>query len=196
MVDRRVIWATLMVSCWFTAACDEDNLFRNTTPIIESGSGQVWELALPAFPSAWDFPSGQRFFVGTTQIGSVTGSWALDSRADGTLIFRPFSTLVPELSLIRTGILDLGAVSFESVTEAPDGGYSDVADSTGVPVVQGHVYAFRLTQIGGGLVPVNFAKLLVTRVEQEFPEDQRSRFIEFQWAYQVQPLNRTLRENP
>jgi len=176
------------------AACNEENPFRTQPENVTSGESQVWELALPAFPSGWDFPSGQRLFIGTTDIGGTRGTWVLDGRADGTLIFRPFSTIAAGISLIRTGIADLGAVSFESLEEVPDAGYSAVDDSTGVPIVEGHVYAFRITTLGSSFVPINYAKLEVIDAGQEFPDDPASRFIRFRWAYQEQPLNRRVVE--
>ena len=172
------------------AACDEENPFRNTAPQVVSGENQVWELGLPAFPSGWDFVSGTRIFVGTDEIAGSTGVFVLDARDDGTLVFRPFSTLLsPGLAVARTGIQDLGAVPWESVEEVPDGGYSDVNDSTGVAVQSGHVYAFRITRQQGTIVPINFAKLQVIDVGTEVPGQPGSRFVHFRWAYQVQPLN-------
>lgn len=172
------------------AGCDEDNPFRSQPPEVEGGASRVWELPLDGFPSGWDFVLGDRFFVGTGAVSSSIGSFVVDERADGTLVFRPYSTIVPALSLIRTGILDLGPVSFDGVVEVPEDGYSSVSDSTGVPIVAGHVYAFRLTRLGGGVVPINYAKLGVTAVDREFEADPRSRFVAFEWAYQLQPLNR------
>ncbi|MGH7550342.1 MAG: hypothetical protein ACREMD_12975 [Gemmatimonadota bacterium] len=173
--------------------CDEDNPFRTITPDVSAGESQVWELALPGFPSAWDFPTAQRLFIGTDGFGSSLGSWVLDARADGTLILRPFSSLV-EISLARTGIQDLGPVDFDSVIEAPQDGYSAVEDSTGVPVVEGHVYAFRISRLSSGVIPINYAKLRITEAGTEFPDDPQSRFVRFEWAYQSQPLNRRLVE--
>ncbi|HUF89275.1 MAG TPA: hypothetical protein VMR66_04775 [Gemmatimonadota bacterium] len=172
-------------------ACGDENPFRNTTPQVTTGEAQVWELGLPAFPSGWDFPSAQRIFLGTDEFGSATGTFFLDARADGTLVFRPFSTfLAPGLSGVRAGIRDLGSVPFESVEEVPEGGYSDVNDSTGVAVQQGHVYAFRISRQQGQIVPINYAKLEVVQVGSEIPGEPRSRFVRFRWAYQLQPLNR------
>ena len=173
------------------AACGDENPFRNTTPQVLTGEAEIWEIGLPAFPSGWDFPSGQRIFVGTDDIGSTTGTFVLDSGDGGALAFRPFSTfLAPGLSGVRTGIRDLGTVPYESIEEVPGDGYSDVNDSTGVAVQQGHVYAFRITRQQGSVIPINYAKLEVLQVGSEFPEEPRSRFVRFRWAYQVQPLNR------
>ena len=177
------------------AACDDENPFRNITPQVFEGETQIWELGLPAFPSGWDFDSAQRIFVGTDEIGGTTGSFLLDARPNGMLVFRAFSTfLAPGLSGVRTGIQDLGAVPYESVEEVPDGGYSDVDDSTGVPVEAGHVYAFRLTSPRAGFLAINYAKLAVIDVGTEFPGQPGSRFVRFRWAYQIQPLNRRVVE--
>lgn len=192
MRNRRAFLPLVAVLVAATAACDEDNVFRGTPPFVVSSSSQVWQLGLEGFPSAYDFGSARRFFVGAEPIGSFDATWVLDARADGTLAFRAFSTLAPGISLIRVGMQDLGAVPFESVVEVPEEGYSDVNDSTGVAVVEGHVYAFRISRITGGLVPINYAKLAVTDVGQQFPDDPGSRFIRFEWAYQVQPLNRNV----
>jgi hypothetical protein len=184
----------VVVAVFFGAtACDEENPFRSVEPVVNEGDDQVWELALAGFPSGWDFPASERFFIGTSEIGSTFGTWVLASRDDGTLIFRPFSTLAPNLSFIRTGIIDLGTVSFDAVESAPAGGYSSVNDAAGVPVIEGHTYAFRISFVAtGGVVPINYAKLSVIDLDQEFAGDPNSRFIRFEWAYQVQPLNRRL----
>ena len=172
------------------AACDEENPFQTTEPRVVDGENQVWELDLPAFPSGWDFFTATRIFVGTDEISGGSGAFVLDSRVDATLVFRPFSTLFPSgLSVTKTGIQDLGAVPWESVEEVPGNGYSDVNDSTGVAVLSGHVYAFRLSRQQGTIVAVNYAKLQVTEVGTEVPGQPGSRFARFRWAYQVQPLN-------
>lgn len=173
--------------------CEDDNPFRNVTPDVTTGESEVWELSLPGFPSAWDFPTAQRLFIGTGGFGSSRGSWLLDSRQDGTLILRSFSSLT-DFTLVRTGIQDLGAVDFDTVIEVPEDGYSSVDDSTGVPVVQGHVYAFRISLLTGGAIPINFAKLGVIETGTEFADDPLSRFVRFEWSYQRQPLNRRVVE--
>lgn len=193
---RASALAVLAVSALVASACEEENPFRRQDPVVTFGTTRVWELALEGFPSAFDFAGGTRFAVGTTQIGALNGTWVLDSRDDGTLVIRPFSTLVPEFSRVRTGILDvteeLGVQTFEALTEAPSGGYTDPDSAAGVPVVQGHVYAFRISRISGQLVPINFGKMEILEVGREFPDDPRSRFVRFRWAYQNQPLNRNL----
>ena len=188
MSRTKIVFAALAALAF--AACDEENPFQNTAPRVLSGESQVWELGLPAFPSGWDFFSGTRIFVGTDEISGASGTFILDMRVDGTLVFRPFSTLFPSgLSVTRTGIQDLGAVSWESVEEVPGDGYSDVSDSNGVAVVSGHVYAFRISRPQGTIVPINFAKLQVIEVGSEVPGQPGSRFARFRWAYQIQPLN-------
>ncbi|MGH7571045.1 MAG: hypothetical protein ACREMK_04280 [Gemmatimonadota bacterium] len=173
--------------------CDEDNPFRNVASVVSTGESQVWELALPGFPSAWDFPTEQRLFIGAGGFSSTLGNWVLDGRADGTLILRPFSSLV-EFALVRTGIQDLGPIEFDSVIEVPEAGYSAVDDSTGVAVVEGHVYAFRISRISSGVIPINYAKLRIIEAGTEFLDDPRSRFVRFEWSYQSQPLNRRVVE--
>jgi hypothetical protein len=153
----------------------------------------VWEFSLAGFPSAFDFPTEQRFFVGEGGFASSIGNFLLDERDDGTLILRPFSSLV-DFTLSRTGIQDLGPVDFDAVLEAPESGYIAVDDSAGVPVVAGHVYAFRITRLQSGVVPINYSKLLVLETGTEFPDDPRSRFVRFDWSYQNQPQNRRLVE--
>jgi hypothetical protein len=189
---RRIALAALVALA--LAGCDEGNPFQNTAPQVLDGESQVWELGLPAFPSGWDFAFGRRVFVGTDEISGSTAAFLLDERTDGTLIFRPFSTFLAAGSIVRTGISDLGAIPYESVEEVPEGGYSDVNDSTGVVVESGHVYAFRISRQQGGVVPINYAKLGVTQVGSEFPSQPKSRFVRFLWAYQVQPLNRSVVE--
>jgi hypothetical protein len=190
-IDRYTVGRPLVLGAILLSACDDENPFRNTTPQVVEGEAQLWELGLPAFPSGWDFASAQRLFVGTDEIGGSTGTFLLDARSNGTLVFRAFSTfLAPGLSSVRTGIQDLGAVPFESVEEVPEDGYSDVDDAAGVAVETGHVYAFRISRSQGGIVPINYAKLAVLEVGTEFPGQPASRFARFRWAYQVQPLNR------
>ena len=192
---RHIVGLLVLAVAVAFAACDDENPFRNTSPQVFEGENQLWELGLPAFPSGWDFASAERIFVGTDEIGGTTGSFLLDARPNGTLVFRAFSTfLAPGLSGVRTGIQDLGAVPYESVDEVPDGGYSEVDDSTGVAVEAGHVYAFRISRSQGGIVPINYAKLTVLEVGTEFPGEPGSRFARFRWAYQVQPLNRRVVE--
>lgn len=193
MKTTKCILATIGLAAAIVA-CDEDNPFRNTRPLVFGATDQIWELGTQGFPSGWDFISGQRFFVGTTSLDRFSGTVVLASRPDGTLVFRGFSTIAPEIANVRTGIQDLGALSFESVREVPDGGYSAVDDTTGVPVVEGHVYAFRMTRIGGVVVPINFAKLVAIEVGTQIPGDPRSRFVRFEWKFQNQPLNRRVEE--
>lgn len=184
------IVALLLVS--FVVACDEENPFQSIDEEVEHGTSQVWELGLATFPSGFDIPSGERFFVGPTTVPSTFGTFVLDARPDGTLVFRPYSTLVSVLSVVRTGIQDLGTVSFSSVAEVPDGGYSLPSDSLGVAVLAGHTYAFRISITDQAVIPINYAKLHVIELGQQLPGDPRSRFIRFEWAYQEQPLNRNV----
>ncbi|HET9582200.1 MAG TPA: hypothetical protein VFP76_05240 [Gemmatimonadota bacterium] len=195
MADRPHAAAALLAALLFAApACDEDNPFRNISDVVSTGTSQVWEFSLPGFPSAFDFNSEQRFFVGEGGFASSLGNFLLDSRADGTLILRPFSSLV-DFSAARTGIQDLGPVGFDAVLEVPESGYIAVDDSAGLPVVQGHVYAFRITRLQSGVVPINYAKLVVLETGTEFPDDPLSRFVRFQWSYQNQPQNRRLEDD-
>lgn len=195
---RRMARLTAMAAVLGTLviACDEENPFRNTTPRVSSGQGQVWELALDGFPSGWAASTGTRFFVGTATT-PTNGTWVLDAGGGGELVFRPFSEVAPGLSVVRFGVLDLtesqGAQTFEGVRTAPESGY----ESDPVEVVEGHVYAFRVTALGGVVVPINYGKLEVIDVGQQLPGDPSSRFIVFRWAYQNQPLNRdvTVEEN-
>ena len=190
---RRRVEVALALLLIAGLGCDEDNPFRNVSSIVTTGESQVWELSLSGFPSAWDFPSAQRIFIGADGFSSSVGNWLLDARSDGTLILRPFSSLVP-VALTRTGIRDLGPVDFHSVIEVPDNGYSAIDDSTGVPVVEGHVYAFRISRLSAGVIPINYAKVRIIEAGTEFSDDPRSRFVRFEWSYQSQPLNRRVEE--
>lgn len=186
----------------FLAACDEENPFQSVTPGVLTGTDQVWELALDGFPSAWDFRRGERFFLqgdrflDSPQTFSTRGSWVLGSRSDGTLVFLAFEVLVPNRSSLIVGIIDLteqsGVTDFDAVARVPGGGYSNARDSTGVPVVEGHVYAFRVAQLNAAGSPLNYAKVEVIDVDREIPDDPDSRFVRFRWAYQRQPLNRNV----
>ncbi len=195
MTNRFARLLPLVAALALTAACDEESPFRTTPPDVFTTSGQVWELGLEGFPSGYGFTTARRYFVGTEPVGAFEVTWVLDALAGGPLVFRPYSTLAPAGSLLRVGIQDLGAIPYESVTEAPEGGYSDVNDSTGVSVVAGHVYAFRISQLGQGVVPINYAKLEVIEVDREFADDPASRFIRFRYSYQIQPLNRDLADD-
>lgn len=191
---RRPFRAGVVLLAVAALACDDDNPFRNVTPDVTTGESQVWELSLSGFPSGWDFATAERLFIGTGGFGSSRGSWLLDARPDGTLILRSFSSLT-DFTLVRTGIQDLGPIDFDTVIEVPDGGYSSVDDSTGVPVVEGHVYAFRVSLLTSGAIPINFAKLRIIEAGPEFADDPRSRFVRFEWSYQRQPLNRRVVED-
>ena len=127
--NRRVSLLAIIAVALLAACDDDDNPFQNVEPEVIEGEDQVWEMGLPSFPSGWDFSTARRIFVGTDEIGGGDGTFLHDERTDGTLVFRAFSTYVPPaLSRIRTGIRDLGTVSYESVEEVPDDGYSDVND--------------------------------------------------------------------
>jgi hypothetical protein len=175
-----------------TAACDEANPFRTIPEEVRTGSSQLWELGLLGFPSGYDIPTETRFFVGPSSVLSSVGTFVLASRDDGTLVLRPYAPFAPGFSVVRTGIQDLGAVSFDAVVEVPEGGYTSSSDTLGVPVVEGHTYALRISIPSQGVVFINFAKLHVVDVGQQLPGDPGSRFILFEWAYQNQPLNRNV----
>jgi hypothetical protein len=189
---RRAARLVAVALAIFAAACEDENPFSAIEPDVETGSSQIWELGLEGFPSGMDIPSGERFFVGPTTTLSDFGTFVLDSRTDGTLVFRGYSTLVSILSVVRTGIQDLGTRPFDSVTEVPESGYSSPSDSLGVPVLAGHTYALRISIAGQSVIPINYAKLHVLEVGQQLPGDPGSRFVRFQWAYQEQPLNRNV----
>lgn len=179
-----------LVALAVLAACDEDNPFRNAPLGVSTGEDRIWELDLAGFPSGFDFLNGTPLFIGAGPIGSRVGDVLLDARPDGTLVFRPFSVVAPGLSVKRVGIQDLGDVAFDAVEEVPEDGYSAVEDTTGVPVVDGHVYAIRIADLGLDVVPINYAKLEVVEIEQQDPGEPRSRFVRFRYSYQIQPLNR------
>ena len=174
-------------------ACEETNPFRNTQERVFSGSSELWELSLDGFPSGWDFPSATRLFVGTSGVDNFTGTFVLDAREDGTLVLVPFSILAAGLSGQRTGIRDLGAVSFDGVQSVPTDGYNSTSDPEGTMIEIGHVYAFRIALLISAVVPINYGKLEVIDIGQQDPADPRSRFIRFRWAYQLQPNNTDLR---
>lgn len=187
---RPWLLAALLIAA---AGCDEGNPFRNVSDEVSAGTSEIWELSLSGFPSGFDFPTEQRLFVGEGGFASSLGNFLLDERDDGTLILRPFSSFV-DFTGTRTGIQDMGPVDFDALLEAPESGYISVEDSAGVPVLAGHVYAFRITRLQSGAVPINYAKLVILETGTEFPADPRSRFVRFEWAYQNQPLNRRLVE--
>lgn len=194
MTNRALKILPLVAALALSAACDEKSPFINTPPAVFTTTGQVWELGLEGFPSAYGFTTARRYFVGVEAIGAFEATWLLDGLPGGPLTFRPYSTYAPAVSLLRVGIQDLGAVPYASITVAPESGYSDVNDSTGVAVVEGHVYAFRISQLGQGVTPINYAKLEVIEVDREFPEEPGSRFVRFRYSYQIQPLNRDIAE--
>ncbi|MFN2382723.1 MAG: hypothetical protein ABR559_00510 [Gemmatimonadota bacterium] len=166
------------------ADCGEDNPFRGFPLEVTSGSSEVWQLGLSGLPSAFDIPTGVQLFIGPIDVRSGIGTFVLDERTDGTLGLWAYSTAVSGLSQVRTGIRDLGAVSFTALETVPESGYSAPDDSLGVPVVAGHTYALRIARPAGSILQTNYAKLEVTAVG--------SGFIQFRWAYQAQPLNTTV----
>lgn len=186
--------ALLVLLCGaLVGACKERNPFEGVPERVDHGASQIWELGLEGFPNAFDVPTGRRFIVGADAIASSFGTFVLDARPDGTLVLRPFSTIAPGFSSSRVGIQDLGALSFEAVTEVPDGGYKAPGDSTGVPVVEGHSYALRIsTQFPSGLLALNYAKVHVSQLGRQSPNDPRSRFVLFEWAYQNRPQERNV----
>jgi hypothetical protein len=183
----------LVLAAWPLAGCDEQNIFETIPEQVFHGTTQLWELGLEGFPSGFDIPTGTRFFVGPSSIGMSFGSFVLEGRDDGTLVFRPFATIAPGFTAVRVGLQDLGARPFSAVTEVPDGNYSLPNDSTGVAVVQGHTYAIRVSgSTPTGLIAINYGKLHVAEVGLQFPEDPRSRFARIEWAYQNQPQERNV----
>jgi hypothetical protein len=188
MRAREVIALLAIVGAPLAGACDEESPFETVPEEVIHGTDQIWELGLEGFPAAFDLPSGQRFVVGASAISGSFGTVVLEGREDGTLVFRSFATLAPDFSFARVGLQDLGPRSFASVTEVPEGGYTVPSDSTGVPIVEGHTYALRISTVfAGGIVGLNYGKITVTEVGLQFPADPRSRFVRFDWAYQVQP---------
>ena len=186
---NALIWLLLALPS-ITAACEEENIFESIPERVDHGTDQLWQLGFEGFPSGFDLPTGTRFFVGPSRIDPDFGTFVLDQRTDGTLIFRPYSTLASGFSRVRLGMIDLGARSFESVTVVPEGGYSSPIDSLGVPVVQGHTYAFRISTPLGTVTALNYAKVHVVQVARQVASDPRSRFVRFEWAYQQQPQDR------
>lgn len=189
---KKLILITAIAALGY--GCGEGNPFEGSTPIVLEGEGRVWQFALETYPSGWDLAVGDRLFLGTQPFNAVIGSWILDEREDGTLVFKNFATFLPEASAVRTTMQDLGPISYEDLEVVPEGGYSEVNLPEGLEVIAGHTYAFRESRIVQGVVPVNYAKLQVTRIGQEFPDDPDSRFIEFIWAFQGQPRNRRVVE--
>ena len=184
-----LVWLLLALPA-VAGACDEENLFESIPERVDHGTDQIWQLGSEGFPSGFDLPTGTRFFVGPSPINPDFGTFVLDQRTDGTLIFRPYSTLAFGFSSVRVGMIDLGARTFESVTVVPEGGYSSPTDSLGVPVIQGHTYAFRISTRLGSVTALNYGKIHVSQVARQIPDNPRSRFVRFEWAYQNQPQDR------
>ena len=182
--------AWLLLALPVAAACEEENPFEAIPEQVDHGTDQIWQLGFEGFPSGFDLATGTRFFVGPSRIDPDIGTFVLDQRADGTLIFRPYSTLASQFSSVRVGMIDLGARSFESVTVVPESGYSAPTDSLGVPVVQGHTYAFRVSTRLGAVTALNYGKIHVVQVARQVASDPASRFVRFEWAYQRQPQDR------
>lgn len=185
----RAAGGLLVALAVLAADCGEENPFRNFPLEITSGSSQIWQLGLAGFPSAFDIPLGERLFIGPTDVRSGIGTFVLDERADGTLVLRAYSTAVSGLSQVRTGISDLGAVAYASVERVPESDYSLPGDSLGVAALAGHTYALRISRPSGSILQINYAKFEITAVGLEVAGNPASRFIQFRWAYQSQPLN-------
>ncbi|MFN2432566.1 MAG: hypothetical protein ABR599_07090, partial [Gemmatimonadota bacterium] len=96
---------------------------------------------------------------------------------------RSISSLVRGFATHQVALRDLGAIDFDGLDEVPADGYVDEEDSTGVAIVQGHVYALRIQST---TLPPNFAKLVVDAVGGTAGP---VRFIDFRYALQIQPGN-------
>ncbi|MFN2421011.1 MAG: hypothetical protein ABR527_06485 [Gemmatimonadota bacterium] len=193
MRKREALALLAIVVAPLAGGCNEQSPFETIPEEVVHGTDQIWELGLEGFPAAFDLPSGQRFVVGASSISGSFGTVVLEGREDDTLVFRSFATLAPDFSFSRVGIQDLGSRSFDSVTEVPEGGYTLPSDSTGVPIVAGHTYAVRITTtFSSGIVGLNYGKITVLEVDRQFPADPRSRFVRFEWAYQVRPQDVTV----
>ncbi|MBA2565254.1 MAG: hypothetical protein H0V09_07500 [Gemmatimonadetes bacterium] len=161
-------------------------------PQVRAGNSRVWELAATDLPSAFDLFTGRRLFLGSGDIGSTEGDVFLTGPPGSTdLRLRSIASLLRAEASHVVGLQDLGAIDFDSLGEAPEDGYVDAEDSSGVRVEQGHVYVLSVVRPSVGAP--NYAKLVVDAVGSSGAGPDRQ-FVDFRYAVQLQPGNRGLDE--
>jgi hypothetical protein len=157
------------------------------SPGLRNGTVRLWEVSEPTLPNAFDVFSGRRLFLGSGDIGASFGDFFVDGAPGSTdLRLRSIASLLLAESVHLVGLQDLGPVDFDGLEIAPSDGYLESEDSTGVAVVQGHVYALRITRTN---IDDNFAKLVVDGVGGA-EGDPDSQFLDFRYVIQTEPGNR------
>ncbi len=157
------------------------------SPGLREGTVRLWEVSEPTLPNAFDVFSGRRLFLGSGDISASFGDFFVDGAPGSTdLRLRSIASLLLAEPVHLVGLQDLGPIDFDGLEMAPSDGYLDSEDSTGVSVVEGHVYVLRIrrTNIGD-----NFAKLVVDGVGGT-EGDPDSQFIDFHYVIQTEPGNR------
>ncbi len=161
----------------------DDNLL---SPGLREGSARIWEVSAQDFPSGFDVVAERRLFLGSGDISSALGDFFLDGPPGSTdLRLRSLASLLRAEPVHPVGLQDLGAIDFEGLDVAPDDGYTESEDSTGVAVVAGHVYVLRITRSS---IDDNFAKLIVDSVGSTNGSADRQ-FIDFRFVAQTEPGN-------
>ena len=157
------------------------------SPGLRDGTVRIWEVSQPTLPNAFDTFSGRRLFLGSGDINLSTGDFFVDGPAGSSdLRLRSIASLLLAEPVHPVGLQDLGAIDFDALEMAPSDGYLDSEDSTGVSVVEEHVYVLRITRTRSG---DNFAKLEVDGVGGT-EGDPDSQFIDFHYVIQTEPGNR------
>jgi hypothetical protein len=168
------------------AACGggDENLL---SPGLREGTARIWEVSAQDFPSAFDVVAQRRLFLGSGDVSSALGDFFLDGPAGSTdLRLRSIASLVRLEPVHPVGLQDLGVIDFEGLEMAPDEGYTESEDSTGVAAFEGHVYVLRITRSG---LDANFAKLIVDAIGSTDGSTDRQ-FIDFRYVVQTEPGNR------
>lgn len=175
----RAICAAAATAALLVAGCGDDDVL-GVRPDVREGADRIWETDAEDLPSAYDFLSSRRLFLGGDDIGAL-GDVFLDGQS-GELRLRSISGLVRALAVHAVELQDLGPVGFETVDVLPTEGYLEAEDEQGLAVVDDHVYALRITR---STVGANYAKVVVDAIGGE----PGQRFIDFRFSAQVQAEN-------
>jgi hypothetical protein len=172
--------------------CGDEDPFGDIRADIREGSARIWEASAADLPGAFDFLSGRRLFLGSGDINENAGDIFLDGPPGATeLRLRSVAGLIRTEPTHLVELQDLGLVDFASVDEAPEDGYLEARDTTGVAAVAGHVYVLRIT---GADFAERFAKIVIETLDNTAGSPDRQ-FIDFRYALQVQPGNRSFTDD-
>ncbi|MFN2431831.1 MAG: hypothetical protein ABR599_03260, partial [Gemmatimonadota bacterium] len=78
---RRTPWLRLAVLL-LAAGCGDEDLTGNLDPDVREGGDRIWEASATDLPSAFDFLSGRRLFLGSGNVSSTFGDVFLEGPGD------------------------------------------------------------------------------------------------------------------